>query len=154
MLLPVNRAVENNPFQFEPSWLYLRGCMLQTSWVLAAIVVNSNYFGTTHNCSLQKKYEEDLCSFPSQSPCQPLTHFPTQHPQWHRTTARGFSGLGGGKKTHWFFCIVASQSEYLLHWEAVSKTTRALIFVVLWLFLPKWNKTIRPATSLLFLKIE
>lgn len=143
MLAPVNRIVmETTLFNLSHhGYIFGDVIMLQTSCVLAAIVVNSN---NLVNCSPQKKYEEDQWSFPSQSPLQFLT-FPNPSSSVTLHLSQWFLWIKRSKEeTHWFFCIIASHSECLFHWEAVSKTTRALILVVLWLFLPGWNKTIRP----------
>lgn len=43
------------------------------------------------------------------------------------------------EESYWFFCIIASHSETIFHWVAANETTRAFLFVVLWLLLPRWK---------------
>lgn len=67
--------------------------------------------------------------FPNPSPTVTL-----HHSQWFLWAKRS------QEESHWFFCIIASHSEPFFQWAAVSETTRALLFVVLWLLLPRWKK--------------
>ncbi len=79
-------------------------------------------------------------SFPNPSPTVTL-----HHSQWFLWAKRS------QEESHWFFCIIASHSEPLFQWVAVSETTRALLFVVVWLLLPRWKKTHQAASPLLSL---
>lgn len=49
----------------------------------------------------------------------------SHHSQWFLWVKRSKG------ESHWFFCIIASHSQLLFQWVAVSETTRALMFVVL-----------------------
>lgn len=97
---------------------------------------------------LKERIEKGLCSFPGHSPFQFLPHFPTRLPQWHGSVASVISRLRGEKKSpidcflfFSFLLLLHRSSTHLFYWAAVSETTGALMFVVLWLLFPAKDET-------------
>lgn len=95
--------------------------ILESSWISYGLVVSvpapllSYLFAYDQNwipmCCvslLQKKNKAVLSSFPSWSPFQFLPHFPAHLPLWYCTTASGFFGLRGTKKSPIDFFLSAS----------------------------------------------
>lgn len=144
LILSVLQMLVFTTFDFHFNKKLSRCCYCCSSHIFSATVFNG--IKLILSLLLKERIEKGLCSFPSHSPFQFLPHFPTRLPQWHGSVASVISRLRGAKKspTDCFFSfllLLHRSSTRLFYWAAVSETTRALMFVVLWLLFPAKDET-------------